>query len=65
MLSSVLAAGFWNNNTGLLFTWVVLLPAIATGLIAVAKVTAKGEQDADAELKGRWGRRKRPVDPDA
>jgi hypothetical protein len=65
MLSSVLAAGFWNDNVGLLFTWVVLLPAIATGLIIVAKVTARGEKEADAKLQGRWGRRKRVADPDA
>jgi hypothetical protein len=64
MLSSVLAV-FWNTDLGLLFTWVVLLPAIATGLIIVAKVTARGEKEADAKLQGRWGRRKRVADPDA
>jgi hypothetical protein len=34
----------------------VLLPAIATGLIIVAMVSAKGEKRADEELRGRWGR---------
>jgi hypothetical protein len=65
MLSSVLAAGFWNINVGLVFIWIILLPAVATGLIVVAKISAKGEKAADAELQGRWGRRRGPADPDA
>ncbi|CAA9528257.1 MAG: hypothetical protein AVDCRST_MAG67-4245 [uncultured Solirubrobacteraceae bacterium] len=59
MLSTVVAAsnGIWTDTVGLLFTWVVLLPAVATALIVVAMVSGKGDKDADDELRGRWGRR--------
>lgn len=57
---SVIAAGntgIWTDTVGLLFTYAVLLPAIATGLIVVAMVSARGDKRADDELRGRWGRR--------
>ena len=50
--------GIWNNDTvGLIFTWVVLLPGIATGLIVVAMISARGDKAADDDLRGRWGRK--------
>ena len=54
----VTAAGIWTDTIGLLFTWVVLLPAVATVAIIVAIVAARGEKRADDELRGRWGRRR-------
>jgi hypothetical protein len=48
---------FWTDTVGLVFTWGVLLPAIATALIVVAIVSGKGDKEADEELRGRWGRR--------
>jgi hypothetical protein len=58
---SVLAAaatthGIWDSDTvGLLFTWVVLLPAIANGLIIVAVISARGDKAADDKLRSGWG----------
>lgn len=54
---SALAATFWTDTVGLVFTWVVLLPAIATALIVVAMVSGRGDKKADDELSGRWGKR--------
>jgi uncharacterized membrane protein len=56
MLTVVAASGIWTDTVGLLFTYAVLLPAIATGLIIVAMVSAKGEKRVNEELRGRWGR---------
>jgi len=59
MLSAIAASsGIWTETVGLLFTYGVLLPAIATGLIVVAIVSARGEKRVDDELRGRWGRRR-------
>ena len=58
MLSLIAANGIWSETVGLLFTWAILLPATATGLIIVAMVSARGEKRADDELRGRWGRRR-------
>ncbi|HVF79675.1 MAG TPA: hypothetical protein VNA28_15365 [Solirubrobacteraceae bacterium] len=57
MLTALAATGFWTETVGLVFTWVVLLPAVATALIVVAMVSARGDKKADDELRGRWGRR--------
>jgi len=55
MLSAVLAAnGIWTDTVGLLFTYGVLLPALATGLIVVAMVSARGEKAADDEIRARF-----------
>ena len=55
---SVIAAdvghGIWNDTVGLVFTWVILVPAIATGLIVVAMISGRGDKAADDELRGRW-----------
>jgi hypothetical protein len=54
----VLADQALTDTIGLVFTWFVLLPAVATGLIVVAVVTAKGEKREDEKLQGRWGRKR-------
>jgi len=54
-----------TSNTvdiGLVFTWLILLPVLATGLIIVAMVTARGEKAEDDKLAGRWGRNVRRSD---
>ena len=56
MLSVIAANGIWSDTVGLLFTFVILMPALATGLIIVAIVSGKGDKEADEELRGRWGR---------
>ncbi len=58
MLSLIAANGIWSDTFGLVFTFVILMPALATGLVIVAMVSGKGEKDADEELRGRWGRRR-------
>lgn len=57
MLSAIAANGIWTDTVGLVFTYGVLLPAIATALIIVAIISARGDKRADDELRGRWGRR--------
>ena len=65
MISSLAVSyGIWNDTVGLLFTFGILMPALATGLIVVAIVSAKGDKDADAELRGRWGRKRGADDAD-
>lgn len=55
-------ADIWTDTVGLAFTFFVLLPALVTGLIVVAVVTARGEKQADAKLRERWSRRPQPDD---
>ena len=50
------------DTIGLAFTYFVLIPAILTGLIVVAVVTAKGEKREDEKHAGRWGRQHGPSD---
>jgi len=58
MLTAAASSGtFWTDTVGLVFTWGVLLPAVATALIIVAMVSGRGDKKADEELRGRWGRR--------
>ena len=47
----------WSDSIGLLFTFAVLMPAIATVCIVVAIVSGRGEKADDAKLSGRWGRK--------
>lgn len=54
--------GIWNDTVGLVFTWLVLLPGIATGLIVVAIVSARGDKQADEQVRGRWGRKRSTPD---
>ena len=53
----VLAASqAWTDTIGIGFTFLVLLPALATGLIVVAIIAARGEKRDNEQYKGRWGR---------
>jgi len=58
MVAAAASHGIFNDTVGLVFTFVVLLPALATGLVIVAIVSAKGEKQADEQLRGRWGRKR-------
>jgi hypothetical protein len=58
MLFVTAASGIWTDTVGLAFTFLVLMPALATGLIIVAMVSARGEKRISDELRGRWGRRR-------
>ena len=53
---SIAASGFWSDTVGLVFTFLILMPALATGLIIVAILSGRGEKQADEELRGRWRR---------
>ena len=53
------AKGVWTETNGLVFTFVVLMPALAIGLLIVASVASRGEKRADEEMLGRWGRKRR------
>jgi hypothetical protein len=59
---SFVVANAQSVTIGVGFTFLVFLPALITGLIVVAVVTARGEKTADAELAGKWGRRRTPSD---
>jgi uncharacterized membrane protein len=47
----------WTDSIGLLFTWVVLLPVVATICVIVMIVAGRGEKAEDAKNVGRWGRK--------
>ena len=47
-----------SDTIGLAFTYLVLIPAIATGLIVVTVVSARGEKRENEKLSGRWGRKR-------
>jgi hypothetical protein len=47
----------WSMTLGLLFSFAVLLPMIATVLVIVSIVSGRGENGQDARHGGRWGRR--------
>jgi hypothetical protein len=59
---SILASQAVTDTIGLVFTYFILMPAIATGLIVVAVVTARGEKREDEKYtkSGRWGRKRGP-----
>jgi hypothetical protein len=58
-MSLVLAISQSMSDTiGLAFTYFVLIPAILTGLIVVAVVSARGEKRENEKLAGRWGRKR-------
>ncbi len=54
------ARGIWTDTVGLLFTYGILVPALATGLIVVAMVSGRGDKKADDEIRARWARRRPP-----
>ena len=47
----------WTDSIGLLFTFAILMPAVATVCIIVSIVSGRGEKAQDSENTGRWGRR--------
>jgi hypothetical protein len=61
-MSATLIASARSVDIGIIFSWVILLPGLATGLIIVAMVSAKGEKAEDESLKGRWGRKPQKSD---
>lgn len=54
---SALIATAQSVDIGIIFSWVILLPGLATVLIIVAKVAGKGEKAENEEIAGRWGPR--------
>jgi hypothetical protein len=46
-----------SDTIGLAFTFVVLMPALATGLIVVTVVAARGEKRQNEKIASRWGRK--------
>lgn len=55
MVSTLAASvGIWTDTVGLLFTFGVLMPALATGLIVVAMVSRRGEKEVDEEIRARF-----------
>ena len=47
----------WTDSIGLLFTFAVLMPAIATICIVVSMVSGRGDNCEDDKNAGRWGRK--------
>ncbi len=50
----------WTDSIGLLFTFAVLMPAVATVCIIVSMVSARGDKRQDDLNKGRWGAKSKP-----
>jgi hypothetical protein len=46
-----------SDTIGLAFTFFVLMPALATGLIVVTVVAARGEKRQNEKFASRWGRK--------
>jgi hypothetical protein len=57
-MSLVLTSQAASDTIGLVFTFFVLMPAIATGLVIVAIVSGRGEKREGEKLAGRWGRKR-------
>jgi len=51
----------WTDSFGLLFTFAILMPAIATICIVVSIVSGRGDKNEDDKNAGRWGS-KSPTD---
>jgi hypothetical protein len=47
----------WTDSIGLLFTFAVLMPLIATICVVVSIVSGRGDKSADGKIAGRWGRK--------
>ena len=63
-MSYVLASQAMSDTIGLVFSYFVLIPAILTGLIVVAVVTARGEKRENEKYLGRWGAKRSPSGDD-
>lgn len=61
-MSLVLASQAASDTIGLVFTYFVLIPAILTGLIVVAIVSARGEKRENEKYTSsrRWGSKHGP-----
>jgi hypothetical protein len=67
MLDAIISAstshGIWDSDTfGLIFIWVILLPAVVTGLVVVSMISGRGEKKIDDEMRGRWQSKRPPSD---
>ena len=51
----------WSDSIGLAFTFIILMPAVATVCIVVAIVSARGEKSENTKTENRWAR-KPPAD---
>ena len=49
----------WTDSIGLLFTFAVLMPAVATVCVVVSIISGRGEK-AQNKGSGRWGRDSSP-----
>ena len=58
MPAALVASGIWSETVGLVFTFVIAMPALFVGLIIVARIAARGEKSVDDELRGRWARKR-------
>lgn len=56
LLELLAASKAWTDSIGVGFTFLILMPALATGLIVVAIVSARGEKRDNEKYAGRWGR---------
>ena len=69
MLVAIIAAadgaarGIWTDTVGLLFTFGILFPAIATICVVVAMVSGRGDKREDDEIRSRWARKHPPSAP--
>ena len=50
----------WTDSIGLIFTWVILLPVVATICVIVSIISGRGDKAVDDERVGRWGRKPPP-----
>jgi heme/copper-type cytochrome/quinol oxidase subunit 2 len=58
-MSELIAAQNSADTIGLLFTYFVLIPALVTGCVVVAIVSARGEKRQNEQSAGsRWGHRR-------
>lgn len=55
LVDLVAASQAWTDSIGIGFTFLLLMPALATGLIIVAIVSARGEKRDNEKHAGRWG----------
>jgi len=54
----------WTDSIGLLFTFAVLMPAIATICVVVSIIQGRGDKKRDDANAGRWGRSASSSDSD-
>ena len=46
----------WSDSLWLVFTWFILVPVLATGLIVVSIVSGRSEKRDNEKYASRWGR---------